>query len=345
MTFQRIQVVSLVVWLGIVVSVEAAPLDLEHVSADASWLGHIDFDAMCESIVVQRALEKHTHPGHAAIVAKMLGMDLEKDLHGMTFYGKQIGKHDGVMILHAKVAPERIIGMAKMLARHTVADYRDHQLHHWSHKSRHTSKTHTVASAFSEERVVIASSVDDLKQAIDVLEGKSARLSHDSALAGNIPAGTTVLMRVEGVSDADLPDKLKVAKQTKSYRFVAGEHEGESFYRARAKMTNDEVVDQLTEILAGARALGRIHVGDNETGRKLVDALRIKPDGETLTVLWSAPADDVWAIIETHWKIFEEEMRKRRPRRGWGGPQRWRQHRRGQKDTPKEKEISPEEDF
>jgi hypothetical protein len=334
-----------------VVDADAAPLDLKHVAADAAWLAHVDIDAMRESIVVQKAMEKHQHAGRKEFVKKMLGMDPDKDLHGMTCYGKEIGKHKGVMILHARMNRDRVMGMARTFTRPTVTDHRGHKLHSWTHKSRHSSKTHNVAAVFyGEDAVVLASSVDELKQAVDVLEGEAPSLTPDSALAGNIPAGTTMLMRVEGVSDADLPEKCKVARQTKSFRFVTGEHDGESFFRARAKMTNEEVTGQVREIVEGLRALGQIHVGDNETGQKLVNALKIKTDGTTLTVLWSAPAEDVWAIIDAHRKIFEEKMKKHRERHGWGRHEDWRKRWGQQRDwhkkaEPGKKEISPEEDF
>jgi hypothetical protein len=339
--------VSLVVFLGFVVDSNAAPLDLRHVSVDAAWLGHVDFDAMRESIVVQKAMAEHKHAGHKEFIEKTLRIDPDKDLHGMTFYGKEIGKRKGVMILHAKVDRDHVMSVARMFSKAAVADYRDHKLHCWTHKSRHSSKTRNVAAVFyGEEAIVLASSVDELKQAVDVLEGKSPSLAADSALAGNIPAGTTMLMRVEGVSDANLPDKCKVAKQTKSFRFVTGEYDGESFYRARAKMTQGEVVGQLTDIVEGLRALGQIHVGDNETGRKLLDALRINTDGTTLTVLWSAPAEDVWAIIDAHRKIYQEKKKQYRQRHGRGWLQDWGRQRDGcEKAESGKKDRPPEEDF
>lgn len=342
MRLQGLRVVSFAVLLGMAASAVAAPLDLKHVSADATWLGHVDFDAMRKSIVVQKYMEQYKDSGRLAIAKKMLGMDPEKDLHGMTCYGKEIGKHKGVMILHAKVDRERVMGMAKMLPGYQVADYRDHKLHSWTHKPRHGSESNTVAAAFhGDQWVVLASSVDELKQAVDVLEGKQPSLTGDSPLSGNIPAGTTMLMRLEGVSTAKLPEKCKVAKQTQSFRFVAGEHEGMSFYRARAVMTNETVVGQVREIVEGLKALGQIHVGDNKTGQKLVDALKVKTDGTKLTIAWSAPANDVWTIVDAHKKIFEERMK----RHGWGCCAYGKCEKCRQKEMPKKKQVLPEDDF
>ena len=349
-------VVSVVGVAGFVVEADAAPLDLKHVAADAKWLAHVDIDAMRESIVVQKAMEKHKskHAGRKEMVKKWLGMDPDKDLHGMTFYGKEIGKHKGVMILHARMNRDRIMAMARTFTKPKITEHGKHKLHSWSHKSRHSDKTHNLAAVFyGEDAVVLASSVDELKHAVDVLEGKSPSVKPDAPLGGNIPAGTTMLMRVEGVSDADLPDKCKLAKQTKSFRFVTGEHDGESFYRSRSVMTNEDVVGDLKEIVEGLRALGNLHVGNNEAGKRLVDGLRIKAEGTKLTVLWSAPAEDVWAIIDAHRKIFEEKMKKHRSRYGWGRHhdghhdwrKRWGHHDWKKKSESEKKEVPPEEDF
>lgn len=313
------------------VAADAAPLDLKHVSGEAKWLGHLDFDAMRKSVVVQKAMERHKQSGRMAMAGAMLGMDLEKDLRGLTFYGREVGRHEGVMILHARVDRNRMLGMAKML-RPTVSDYGTHKLHGWSHKSQRTGQTHTAAVAFhGDDSVVFAHDVDELKRAIDVLDGKAKSLTADASLGGNIPAGTTMLMRVEGAASANLPEKCKLARQTRSFRFVTGEHEGESFFRARAVMTGDDVAGDLKEIVEGLKALGSLHVGDDPAGNRLVDDLRVERDGATLTVLWKGSADDVWKIVESHRKIFEERMKRYRSEHGT--------------DRAPSRKPSPEKDF
>ena len=177
---------------GFLADASAKPLDLKNVSAEAHWLGHLDFDAMRESTFVQKMMEQQKHKARLAFVAKYLGMNPEEDLHGMTFYGSEIGKHTGVMLLHAKVDRERIMNLAKMLTNPEITKHRQHEIHHWTRKSRHGSRDHTFATAFyGDDRIVFASSVDLLKQAVDVLDGEASSLTNDSRLAGNIPAGTT----------------------------------------------------------------------------------------------------------------------------------------------------------
>jgi len=239
-----------------------------------------------------------------------------------------------------------------MLTNPEITKHRQHEIHHWTRKSRHGSRDHTFATAFyGDDRIVFASSVDLLKQAVDVLDGEASSLTNDSRLAGNIPAGTTMLMRVEGLSKAGLPDKCKLAKQTKSFRFVTGEHDGQSFYRSRAKMTNKEVTVQVKELVEGLRALGQIHFGDNKVGKKLVNDLRVKAEDTSVTVLWKGSANDVWTMAEAHRKFFQERMEKYRKRHGKGHRhhkhKRWHGHEKGKKkgEPEKKKRAPTEEDF
>ena len=75
----------------------------------------VDFDAMRESIVVQKMMKQGKHRARMAFVTRMLGINPKEDLHGMTFYGREICKHTGVMLLHASLDRDRLIGMAKKL--------------------------------------------------------------------------------------------------------------------------------------------------------------------------------------------------------------------------------------
>jgi hypothetical protein len=140
--------------------------------------------------------------------------------------------------------------------------------------------------------------VDELAAALDVLDGKGSSVGEDSPLGGRIPAGTTIMLRATGIAQAEFKHDCPIRKQTKSFRFVLGEKDGQSFYRSRSEMTNPEIVGSLKEVIEGARALARIHCSANKAGAKLIDAVQIKPNGTTLTVTWKAPAEEVFVQVD-----------------------------------------------
>jgi len=288
---------GLMVALATAASAFAGPLDLKQVAGSAKWLAHVDFDAMRESTVVQKAVAahkaEHKHAeAHLKMVQALTGIDVCNDLHGATLYGPEVGKHKATIILNAKLNREKLQGWAEKLPGREASEHNDHKISTWTKK--HGKHSHTLATAWHGELLVLASSVDELKAALDVLDGKADSVGSDGALAGSAPAGTTVLMRATGIAEAKLPHKDPVAKQTESFRFVVGENDGKSFFRVRAEMTNDEIVGQVKEIVEGGQALATIASGKNELKLRLVNGLEVRPKGDTLTLLWSGSADDVW---------------------------------------------------
>ena len=91
--------------------------------------------------------------------------------------------------------------------------------------------------------------------------------------------------------------------------------------------------------------MGLIHFSDDEKGKKLINGLRVKAQGATLTVLWSAPANDVWDVIQIQAKVFAEKMAKRARHRGHWSRRGLPKKQAPRKGTPKKKPIPPEEDF
>lgn len=292
----------------------AAPLDLGRVAADAQWLAHVDFDAIGETLMVQKMKKSPNYAGKMAMVQAMIGMNPDKDLRGVTMYGKRVGKEEGVMILDARMDQKRVMEMIDRAAKPEKSELAGRPVMTMEHKPRHRKEPMRLAVAFLEnDLVVAASSIDELRDAVAVIDGKADSLSADSKLAGTVPPGTTMLMRVEGISEAmSEGDCCKLAKQTKSFRFVTGEYEGQSFYRSRTEMTNAKVAEQLEQVIEGAKALGQLHVGDNEVGQRLVNDLRVKAEDGTLTVLWKGSAEEVIAIVDAHRKIFAEKKAKYR---------------------------------
>ncbi len=272
-----------------------------------------------------------------AFARAMLNMDLTKDVHGITFYGSQIGKRKGVAIVSAALDPDRILGLTAALPGRETTKYGDHEINSWTRK-RH-EHTWTVAAAFrGTDQLVVGDSVDSVKAALDVLGGKSPGLTGDSALAGHIPDGTTFLARAQGIAAADLPCKVPVVKQIDSYRLVTGESGGQSFFRARITMTNPEAAAQGLTILQGWKAQSTLLCPD-ELVHKMTAGLNPKAEDKNLTILWSASADDVWVGVQKLEKIIKKHHARHK-----------HQHDKGasKPDKPRgdgKKPASPDEDF
>lgn len=293
---------------------QAEPLKFSEVGGDARWVAHVDFDAIRASTVVKRAYLKIKlkHPNlesHLAMVKGFIGMNPLMDVQGMTFYGPGYGKHQGVMIVHAKFSKSHLERFIPFLKDHGIQKSGDGtEIHTWTHQHRHGPKRTPAAALIESHTLIVGSDVETVKKGLEVLKGKAAGIKDGSPLAGNIPQGTTVLARLAGVHDIPLKHPHPLLKQTESFRFVVGENEGESFFRMRSVMTNPQIVEQVKTVLNGGRALAVIHAGDDPARKQIAEAIKIKSEDKTVTFLWSAPADRVWAQIELHAKRIAEHM-------------------------------------
>lgn len=302
----------------------AAPLDLKQVPSSAQAVGHLDFDTMRSTVFARKCMARHEQEvkkaeGPLKICEALTGLNPKTDLHGLTFYTKQIGKHQGVVILHAKMDQKKISAWAEKLPGRQASEHNGHKISTWT--KEHHGKQRTVSAAwFGEDRLVVATSADELSAALDVLDGKAGGVGDDHPLGGVIPVGTTVMLRATGIDKAELKHDCPVKKQTRSFRFVLGEKDGQSFFRSRSEMTNPEIVGSLKEVVEGAQAMARIHC-DDPVGKRLVNALQIQPQGTMLLLKWKAPAEEVFVQADRLCEKLKKHCAKMKEqhRHGWGG--------------------------
>lgn len=304
----------------------AAPLDLGRVADKAQWVMHFDMDAARESTVMKRAWERAVkmHPQAEQMMkmgAAMMGMDPRKDLRDATAYGLDTDKRNGVMIVRAKANRAMLEKMVEKAPDHETMEHRTYTLHAWTHKGWKGRKGEKVVGAFHRDDVMVfARTPKQVKNALDVLDGEAKSAAADGPLGGRVRPGSILVARAAAV---DPDTKCPVLKQGRSFRVAMGESEGKSFYRAKLDMTSAEAAEQAEDVVEGMEALGRLRFGDDAAALKLVDGVETKTEGSTCMIAWDAPADDVWAVMETmadRWEQKRKEwMRAHGGKGDWGG--------------------------
>ena len=112
---------------------------------------------------------------HFDMIRDKIGVDLRKDLHGITLYGPDTDKTHGVAIVFSTVDRKLLLKKAEKADDHKVTKHGDIKIHSWTGK--HEGKTHPAAGTFYKSDVLVfAANADRVAGAIDVLNGKSAGL-------------------------------------------------------------------------------------------------------------------------------------------------------------------------
>lgn len=292
--------------LGVTAASQSAPLDLDQVAAEAAWVVHLDGDAARASSALQRAYQKLVETNQVVekqldLLRFMIGMDPRKDLHGITVYGKKLGKNDGVLILHADVDRKLLLDKVKMLPDHEATRYRDREIHSWT-DAKGKKNERPVAGVFHRPTVVVfAPTVADLKAALDVLDGLAPSLAKNappSPLAVAVPPGAILLARATRLAEAELPFKSPPLTQSRSISLAMGEDGGELFVEAELEVKAQETAEQVRSILEGVRAAAELQRGDDPGAVRLIKRFKVSAANKAVKVEFRASAAEVWAQLE-----------------------------------------------
>lgn len=316
----------------------AAPLDLALVPGDARWLMHVDMEAARGSVVLQKSWDKaktmHPHLEQmSAMAAGMIGTDPRKDLRDVTFFGTDLDKTQGVMVLRGRMNRALLEKMVEKAADHKTMEHRGHVMHAWTQK-RHMgcSPAGPAAGAFfKDDCLVLARSEAAVKGALDTLDGITAAAGEKSPLAGRVRPGSIMVARAAAI---DPKTRCPVLKSADGFRVAIGELDGKSFYRAKLDMKSAAAAGDARGVVAGMESLVRLRWGDDAAVMRLVSGVETAVEGDTCMISWDAPATEVWDVVD---KAATEWMKKRAERMKWHKRQGHRADKEGEGKCPLER--------
>lgn len=298
--------------LGFSALLEAGPLDLRQVSADAKWVAHVDMDALRDSTVVHTAHDL-TDSSRREIrdrlfgFAGLFGVDPRQQLHGITLYGSMLGKPAGVMIIHSDFNRSLVEEVLKLAPEYQSGEYGPYKLHSWRPAllSRKGLEGKISAAFYRTQVMVFASTESELKRGLDVLDGKTPRLTgRNSGLSDPVRAGTIGLLRSVGPVEPSLSAIWGFFKDTDALSIAIGEYQGKAFKEGRIVMKSPEAAKQVVAAAEGARAIAEMRNWSDEGAMELIRAFKVSLDNTSVTLAADAPAaiaceqtEKLWAQI------------------------------------------------
>lgn len=305
----KILVTFVALLVGVGTPASAAPLAGNQVAADAKWVAHIDLDAAKTATLAEKVqswwLSKELVRQKLAAVKMYTGVDLAKDLHGVTFYGSRLVQNTGVVIVHAHFDANRLLKIVRGKPDYSATQFDNHTLHTWT-EGKDTPDKHTVTGCiFGPELLVVGRDSAEVKAALDVLDGKSAVLAGSaSPLAGEVPEGAVVVAGVTGMTGAGVPFKSPIVNQSECIWVALGEQGGEVFGQLKFVARSDEAAEQVEDVLRGLRAMILLQHGSDKEARKIIARLTVTRSQRTVNVEWHGAAEGVW-------RLLEQELKKR----------------------------------
>jgi hypothetical protein len=298
--------------LGFASLAQATPLDLKLISADVKWAAHLDADALMASKLVQKAREQFfkEHPEAESGLAMMKNLwrfDPRTDLHAVTIYGTQLKKDTGVAIIQAKVDQKFLLDMVKLAPEYKSSKYGDYELHSWLKDGKKPQN----AAFFKPDVLVFGNSIDELKAALDVLDGKKPNVTANKGgdWVAKLPPGIIFIAGAHHLGEAELHVESPLSKQADSVALIVGEYQGQFSVHATLNVKQAEVAKQIKAVVDGAIAMASLAKIDDPDALKLIGDVKSSLNDKSVSVEIQAPVDDVWAQLQKEIAKKKAEMK------------------------------------
>jgi hypothetical protein len=317
----------------------AGPLNTDHVAADARWILHFDVESFVKSQVGSCILEHRHQLDMEGIdeINEALGIDVFQDVLGATVYGgvgdnMKMAMHvddeavsvgaearaveKAVAVIVMSEAADRMIEKLKEGESYAEVHKDGFVLHSFTEPE--SSKRHNVyieRGANANQRLVVAG--PDLMQVVHAIkvvhdDAKSLQ-SADMPLAKMTPrAGSfafTTALEIAGISGDD--PASRILECSRQLTFDVGEDLGKAFAVLEVTADSDEDASNISQILQGLVALGRMALanGDEETRPllKLLNGIKFLSHGDFIVADLEFPADECCQMI-----LEKAERQKRR---------------------------------
>jgi hypothetical protein len=263
-----------------------------HISPEAKWLVHADFDAMrnSESGKAVFSLLEADQGKQLRALSPFFALQPLNQLHGITCYGD--GKfHHATALIAGQFDRPLIENLVKIAPGYAGFSHAGFDVHSWLEKG-----TKQYAAFASDGVLVFSRQEQGLKQALDVFQTPTA---HPVPEFLALEAGQPLVVARARMADMDLPADLSHFVQlAKSVQLAVLESTGRITLRANAETGAGEDAERLRRMLDGMLALAESHHASLE-GLDLRSELDAITKSRTFSAAFSLPVGELFDLIDS----------------------------------------------
>ena len=297
----------------------SAPPDFTQVPANAVWIVHADFDALHKSTVYQKlsaaALARWKPLGtRLTEINRQLGMDVAKDVHGMTVFARTLAEHKAMLVMRADWEPQTFRQRLALAQSHAVSAFGQYEIHRFTRQDDGQLRT-IAAACWRPGTFLFGQTPGDVQAGLDVLDGRKPHLAghlagHSSVLAADVSPGTVLVARMVMSGDS-LPVESPVLKQTEQIDLACGENAGECFARAKLLAKTPEAAEQVKKAVDGILAIVKLQAVNDARAGKLLDRLTLRVDGRGVQADFRVSAAELTTVLEKAMREPEQTSEKK----------------------------------
>ena len=274
----------------------ASPLKKDRVAADATWLIHVDVERLLDSTVgrflLEHAEELDIDLDDLDRMKRDLGLDPRTDLRSVTLYGTGDEPGEDAIILaetndRVDEAIERLLANDDLPIRRRKLNGKTVYVIGGEGRRHYLS----IQRAGADRRLVVFSdNKSGFRNALDVLAGEAPSISMGrSNIPADDPQDGSLLFLSVGDIDAfgDDGPASQIIRMSDGFTADIGEVDGVLTGRASVTAESPEVADNISHVLQGLVALGRLMAAgqpDLAPLNELADSLSIRTKDSRISI-------------------------------------------------------------
>lgn len=291
--------------------VDGGPFQRSDVAAGATWVAHVDFDALRATTVGKFVMAQLDTPDVRANFSgfqQVFGFDLLTELHGATLYGIGTAPQDGLLLFYADFNPDRLAVLAESAPDAAKTKYKKHVIYDWRDENKPAvgGKLPRVYAAIRSNLVVFGQQSVRVAQALDVLDGVSKNLSSSQSFAplGAPGDSTFVEAAANQLNVSDAVRQTPALKLVKTGLFQFGESHGNMNLTLTLDAIDQEAAGQMLAVVKGVVAALELQRDQPEL-LQLAKGFALKLEGTNLEVSIAYPASNLLDLLKAKLKALE----------------------------------------
>lgn len=299
----------------------AGPPPAERVASSAQWAAHVDVEGFLASKVGALVLEQVKKPEIAAgliVLKNVSGLDLTKDLKGITLYGIDAGEENGAAVIEGTFDREKLLALLRANPSLRETKVGELDAYQWTDEPKGDKPgAERFGLFFSNNLIVVAGSRNMLEQAVAVLQNKQDSMAQVAIPASIKPSVGSYLF----VYLAELPkvpaDQKAVELLSKfvSGRFEIGENAGNFFSRLTVLTKDAQTASNLSKMADGVLGFLDLVKDLSENGRPLIPTeaasvlkdLKVSASDTAVEASLVAPSQNVVDLLK--WVLAQAEAK------------------------------------
>lgn len=289
-------------------SLFAAGVASESVSADAKWLVHLNLDAFRSSDIGATLFEDVIKPqaGDNVMGLQIKTDEIYKGIHAVTAYGMSFNKdlnNIGVLLVKTE-ARLRAILEATLIQQEAAGgeDTQVRTIQSDPYMIYSIMGDQVYAAILPDETLVISKSLDQLANAVDVVENRSPGLDEVSNGFSRLSKAADsffLLATAEGFNESSMiPPQARVLQLAEAARFALGEAGDDLAFDLILQARDETTRTQLQKIIEGLLALASLTQMNNQDFADVVMNTTVRNTGNDVNVSMHYPVERILALAQ-----------------------------------------------